>query len=119
MKKILFVDDNELLCHLCCDILRREHYLAIPAFSGQEALQRLDQDEFDIVVTDLKMEGMDGLQLARKVHERHPRLPIVMVTAYEAVKDEHIVACLEKAGLFPELLDTLKSLQPEPAAAPR
>jgi CheY-like chemotaxis protein len=119
MKKILFVDDNELLCHLCCDILRRERYLAIPAFSGPEALQRLEQDRFDIVVTDLRMEGMNGLELARAVHERRPGMPVVLVTAYDPVKDEHIVACLEKAGLFPDLLETLKTLHSEPVAAPR
>lgn len=119
MKKILFVDDNELLCHLCCDILRRERYFAIPAFSGPEALQRLEQDDFDIVVTDLRMDGMDGLQLARAIHERRPQMPVILVTAYDPVQDEHIVTCLEKAGLFPELLETLKSLQTDAVEAPR
>jgi CheY-like chemotaxis protein len=98
-KKILFVDDNEILCGLSCDILRRE---------GVEALERFTAGEFDMVVTDLRMEGMDGLALARAIYDRHPEVPVIMVTAYGPVEAPEIKTCLAKDGMFPALLDKIQ-----------
>jgi two-component system, NtrC family, response regulator len=108
MKTVLFVDDNQTLSRLSCDILRRQGYRAIPAFSAVEALEAFERDDFDLVVTDLRMENMDGLELARAIRERDPNMPIIMVTAYGPVKGEHIDVCLPKDGLFPALLEQIK-----------
>ncbi len=108
MKKVLFVDDNEILCRLTCDILRREGYEAVPAYDGVEALQRFNCDEFDIVVTDLRMQGMDGLALARAIHNRRPEVPVILVTAYGPVEAGEIKACLAKDGMFPTLLEKIQ-----------
>ncbi len=107
-KKILFVDDNEVLCGLTCDILNREGYEAVPAYDGVEALDRFTGDEFDIVVTDLRMSGMDGLALARAIHNRRPEVPVIMVTAYGPVQAGEIKTCLAKDGMFPTLLEKIQ-----------
>ncbi len=108
MKAVLFVDDNKTLSRLSCDILRRQGYRAVPAFSALEALEAFERDTFDLVITDMKMENMDGLELARAIRERDPNMPIIMVTAYGPVEGEHIDVCLPKDGLFPALLEQIR-----------
>ncbi len=122
MNAVLFVDDNQVLCRLSCDILRMEGYRAVGAYNAQEALEKLERERFDVVVTDLRMEGMDGLQLAHAIHNKHPKLPIIMVTAYEPVESKYLKACLPKERMFPTLLrhiqDCLTEAHP-PDASPK
>jgi DNA-binding NtrC family response regulator len=109
MKAILFVDDHQVLARLSCEILEMQGYRAVSAFDAAEALQKLDEEDFDIMVTDFRMEGVNGLELARKVHESHPQLPIIIVTGYDTVDvGQDAAACLQKENLFPELLDKIK-----------
>ena len=108
MKAILFVDDNEVLCRLTCDILRLEGYHAVPAYNAAQALKVFAEENFDIVVTDLRMQGMDGLELAREIHNKNPQLPVILVTAYGPVEGGHVRACLAKDNLFPTLLEKIR-----------
>ncbi len=107
-KKILFVDDNEILCGLSCDILRGQGYEAVPARDGFEALERFTGGKFDVVVTDLRMRRMDGLALARAIFERRPEVPVIMVTAYGPVEAREIKTCVAKDGMFPALLEKIE-----------
>jgi len=109
MKTILFVDDHEMLAQLSCEILEMHGYHAISANSGAEALGKFDQGNFDAVVTDLRMDGMDGLELARLIHQRQADLPVILITGYDPISDhKEIVTCLQKRELFPALIDELK-----------
>ena len=109
MKAILFVDDHQVLAKLSCEILEMQGYSAVSAASGEEALQKFEEQGFDILVTDFRMEGMNGLELARKVHERHPDVPVIIVTGYGPVEiGTDAAACLQKESLFPALLDKIK-----------
>ncbi len=109
MKAILFVDDHQVLAKLSCEILEMQGYRAVSAASGEEALQKFEEQGFDILVTDFRMEGMNGLELARKVHERHPDVPVIIVTGYGPVEiGTDAAACLQKENLFPALLDKIK-----------
>jgi len=92
MKAILFVDDHEVLARLSCEILEMQGYRAVCAASGAEALEKFAQEEFDLLVTDFRMEGMNGMELARKVHERTPDVPVIIVTGYGPVVGEAIAA---------------------------
>jgi DNA-binding NtrC family response regulator len=109
MKAILFVDDHEVLARLSCEILEMQGYRAVSAFNGEDALKKFNQDDFDILVTDFRMEGMNGVELARKVHEDHPEIPVIMVTGYGPVDGgKDVDACLQKEDLFPALLEKIK-----------
>jgi len=108
MKAVLFVDDNEVLCRLTCDILRLEGYRAVPAYNAAEALKVFDEENFDIVVTDMRMQGMNGLELAKEIHNKKPRVPVILVTAYEPVQGEDVRECLAKEELFPNLLGKIR-----------
>jgi len=109
MKAILFVDDHQVLARFSCEILEMQGYRAVFAFSGNEALKKFQEDHFDILVTDFRMEGMNGLELARKVHETHPQVPVIIVTGYGPVDiGTDALACLQKETLFPALLEKIK-----------
>jgi len=109
MKAILFVDDHEVLARLSCEILEMQGYRAVSAFNGEDALNKFNQEDFDVLVTDFRMEGMNGVELARRVHEDHPEVPVIIVTGYGPVDGgKDVAACLQKEDLFPALLEKIK-----------
>jgi CheY-like chemotaxis protein len=108
MKRILVVDDNVMLVRLACDILCTEGYHAVPATSAAEALEAFEKEEFDLLVTDFRMPGMSGLELARAIRDRNPQFPIIIMTAYEPVECEHVTLWLPKEYLFPGLVETIR-----------
>ena len=115
-KMILFVDDQELLARLSCDILRSHGYGAEPAYNGREALEKIKQQKFDILVTDFRMVGMNGLELARLVRLELPGLPVLIVSGYPPSEGSgEVNGWIQKeAGLFPALLNTIKQYIGEP-----
>ncbi|MBI3371869.1 MAG: response regulator [Betaproteobacteria bacterium] len=68
----------------------------ITAEGGQEALDKLAEGDFDVVYTDLRMPGMDGLEVAARVKQRKPRVPVVIVTGYGSAANE---ACAKVLGV--------------------
>ncbi|MBV9610409.1 MAG: response regulator [Acidobacteria bacterium] len=118
MRAILFVDDHEVLARLSCEILEMHGYRAVSAYNAQEALEKFDQEDFDILVTDFRMEGMNGLELARKVHAKSPQTPVIIVTGYGPIDGgKDVQACLQKEDLFPALLEKIKFFLGEAAPA--
>jgi CheY-like chemotaxis protein len=111
MKAILFVDDHEVLARLSCEILRMHGYRAEYAYNGNEALAKFEHDKFDLVVTDYRMEGMDGLELAKRIRQQAPELPVIIVTGYATLEEcDAVSAWVEKQNMFPELLDKINQL---------
>jgi CheY-like chemotaxis protein len=109
MKAILFVDDHQVLANLSCEILEMQGYRAVSAYGGEDALRKFEQDQFDVLVTDYRMEGMNGVELARKVHQKNPDIPVIVVTGYGPVEqDKDVATCLQKENLFPALIDQIK-----------
>jgi two-component system response regulator GlrR len=87
MASILIVDDDPMLLRLLSIRLREEGHQVLEAPSGAAALARLDQELPQLLITDLRMAGMDGLQLFDAIHRRHPLLPVLMLTAHATVPD--------------------------------
>jgi two-component system response regulator GlrR len=87
MARILIVDDDPALLRLLALRLQAEGHEAVQADSGEAALAQLDHALPSLLVTDLRMGGMDGLQLFEAVHRRHPLLPVVMLTAHGTIPD--------------------------------
>ncbi|MGH7830982.1 MAG: sigma-54-dependent transcriptional regulator, partial [Candidatus Binatia bacterium] len=83
--RILIVDDEENLTALFKRILQKEGYEPHCACSGIEALEKLERESFDLVITDLKMPGMDGLELLQRGKAVHSAVPFVMLTAYGTI----------------------------------
>lgn len=109
MKAILFVDDHEVLARLSCEILEMQGYKAVSAYNAEDALNKFDNESFDLLVTDFRMEGMNGLELAKKIHQKNPEVPVIIVTGYGPVDGgKEVKECLQKEELFPALLEKIK-----------
>src|SRR6185503_20593155 len=85
--KILFVDDDSDLRRLLALRLGAAGYEVETAESGTTALARLGNFEPDLVITDLRMEGMDGVALFEALRRRSPTLPVVFLTAHGTIPD--------------------------------
>ena len=108
MKAILFVDDHEVLARLSCEILEMQGYKAVSAYSAADALAKFDQQDIDIVVTDFRMEGMNGLELAEKIREKSPATPVIIVTGCGLIDPgENVETVLQKDNLFPEPIEKI------------
>jgi DNA-binding NtrC family response regulator len=109
MKSILFVDDHEVLARLSCEILETQGYRAVSAYNAQDALDKFKREKFDMLVTDFRMDGMNGLQLAQEIHATSPDIPVIIVTGYGHIEGgKDVSACLPKEQMFPALLDKIK-----------
>src|SRR4051812_20098090 len=87
MARILIVDDDPALLRLLSLRLRSEGHDVVEAASGEAALGVLDHELPQLLITDMRMGGMDGLQLFEAVHRRHPLLPVLMLTAHGTIAD--------------------------------
>lgn len=87
MARILIVDDDPALLKLLSMRLHYEGHTAIEAVGGVMALAALDLETPQLMITDLRMPGMDGLQLFEAVHRRLPLLPVLMLTANGTIAD--------------------------------
>ena len=81
---ILIVDDDRRMARTVRDILKVKGYQAETAFSGTEALERIKEAPFDCVLTDIKMPGINGVELYQAIKEIHPQLAVVLMTAYSS-----------------------------------
>ena len=84
--KILVVDDEERQREIYRDILQGEGYDAETAASGEAALKLLAQTRFDLVVTDLNLTGMTGLQLLSEIVVDDPTVAVIMITGYPSIQ---------------------------------
>jgi two-component system response regulator AtoC len=84
-KHILIVDDEPSIRKVLGAHLRRDGYDVTAAASGVEAIETLQEEGADLVITDLRMPGMDGLELLRWVKQSYPGLPVIMLTAHGTV----------------------------------
>jgi len=81
-KSILVVDDDNDICSTLVDIFNAEGYNAECAYDAGAALEKIQANSFDILLTDIRMENIDGLQLIKKVTQINPKIIIFMMTAY-------------------------------------
>jgi DNA-binding NtrC family response regulator len=86
-ERILIVDDEDGMRRLLSRVLTREGYETSAVGSGAEALRLVASERFDLVVTDIKMPEMDGLQLLAELKEYEPSLPIIVITAYGTIEN--------------------------------
>lgn len=93
---ILVVDDEAAIRHFLIRVLEREGYQVAAAADGQEALQVLETSRFDLLLTDLKMDRLDGVSLLREATERYPNLAIILLTGHATV--ESAVAALRRGA---------------------
>jgi len=96
--RILVVDDDRGICQSLREILENDGCDVDIAHDGIEALECIEKSEFDLVLSDVVMPNMDGHELYLSLHERHPGLPVLMMTAFHYDKD-HIIKRSRMKGL--------------------
>ena len=99
METILVVDDEKNYTAVLRAVLEEEGFETFIANSGAEALEVLDHEDIQLVITDMKMPGMDGLALLEKIKQRTPDLPVIIMTAHGTV-DKAVEAMQKGAYTF-------------------
>lgn len=88
MKKILVADDEMAIRLLYSEELKEEGYEVYTAANGREALEIIEKVPLDLVILDIKMPEMDGIEALRQIKEKKPGLPVVLSTAYGDYKQD-------------------------------
>lgn len=83
--QILVVDDEEITLKNLERILKKEDYIVVTAPSGAEAIKKLDTSDFDVVLTDLKMENIGGIDVLEKAKGKYPDTQVIMITGYASL----------------------------------
>lgn len=85
MKKILVVEDDNTIHKIIEDILKKEHYIVISAYSGTEAISIIENDNIDLILLDLMLPGINGEDIVKKVNKT---LPIIVISAKTSSVDK-------------------------------
>jgi CheY-like chemotaxis protein len=86
-KKILIVDDEKLVRWTIQQSMVEENFRFVSASTGTEAIEKMREEPFDIVITDFVMPGSNGIEVARSARQLHPDSKIIMITAHESMLD--------------------------------
>lgn len=101
-KKVLFVDDESKILKSYNRMLRKKPWQILTALSGEKALELLNKEEIDLVITDIKMPNMHGIDLIKRIRKIDAKIPIVICSGYHGMKEDDnirfydIAAFLEK-----------------------
>lgn len=104
--KILIVDDEEVVRSGVARVLKRKALEVSMASDGLEALEMMTEESFDVVFLDIKMNGMDGMEVLRQIRRDHPAVLVIMITGFPSV--ETAVECL-KAGAVDYLMKPFRA----------
>ena len=114
MTKILLVEDDANQALLYQQELEADGYKVALAQNGREAVDMVENTHPDLVIMDISMPGMDGIEAMGRVLSRHNKLPVILNTAYAAYKDNFLSwsadAYVIKSSDIDELKDTIKKL---------
>ncbi len=83
--RVLVVDDDPIICHLIEEVLVQEGYTVDVSFSGIDALQMIQIYNYHLLITDLEMPGIDGLELIQKVKKQNTEIRAIMITGNTTV----------------------------------
>lgn len=112
MKTLLIVDDDTSLQKLYCEEFETDGYRVMLAGSGEQALDLLEDSRPDLVIMDIRMEGMDGLAAMREILKRDSHIPVILNSAYSNFKSDFgswsAEAYVVKSGDLTELKDEVK-----------
>lgn len=128
--RILVVEDEEIVRNLLYDTLSKTGYKVKAALDGQDAITQIEKELFEIVITDLKMPGMDGIELLRRIQKINQDICVLIITAYSTVESavsamklgaydyickpfehEEIKVIIEKAVVRQRLLQELRMVK--------
>lgn len=95
MKAILIVDDEKNLLKLYEKEFAEEGYRVVTASSGSEALQKIQKDPFDLVILDIRMPDLNGVETLKKIMESTSKVPVILNSAYTSYRDNFLTWAAE------------------------
>lgn len=109
-RKVLVVDDDPVIGRSFDRVLSDKGYAVSTAVNGREALDKLRREDIDVVFTDIKMPGMDGIEITERIREKRPWIPVVIITGYGTAANEAKAEAAGAAGflhkpLSPEMIE--------------
>lgn len=102
--RVLIVEDDEIIRDFLQDSLEMKGFVPTWARDGVEALASLERNEVDLVLSDVRMPELDGIELTRRIAERFPGLPVVLITGIHAEERERILAESGAKAVLPKPL---------------
>jgi DNA-binding response OmpR family regulator len=107
MKKILIVDDEEGIQILYQEEFEQEGYEVVSAMTGEDALVKFDAEQPDLVILDIQMPGINGIEVLRQMKSKNPKLPVILSSAFSEYKqdlgawasDEYVVKSADMTAL--------------------
>ena len=94
--RILVVDDDRQTTDMLVQWLEKRGYRAVGAYGGQEGIEAFDQGDYDLVIADLVMPGMDGMALLEAIKARDPRMAVLMISGFGTI--EKAVEAIKKGA---------------------
>ena len=87
-KKILIVDDNYINCLFLSETLKKEGLVTTKAHSGEEAVDLCKNSDFDVVLMDISMKGIDGYEAMKQIKTKKPHIPVIIQTGYAILEEK-------------------------------
>ena len=85
MPKILIIEDDAAFCQMLQKFLTKKEYQVTTSYNAQEGIEKFKNDDFDIVITDLRLPNYDGIQLLSDIKNTNPKIPVLVMTGYAEV----------------------------------
>lgn len=108
MKKILLVEDEKMLGLLYEEELTKEGYTVIVVHDADSAMEKVKSEKFDLIITDIRMPGKDGIELIASIMGMRKDIPIIINTAYQSYKDDFMTWAADAYIIKSSSLDELK-----------
>jgi len=105
MKRILIVEDNKLIRRALKEALGSEDFELLEGENGKQALAKFEENQIDLVILDIKMPDMDGLEVLRKIRVVNKDLPIIIITAYKGLEKDPEIALGNVSGFIIKPID--------------
>ena len=111
-KQILIVDDNPNMSALLAEMLEIYDYESVKACDGEDALVKLEENKFSLVITDMRMPNMTGIELLEVIKKKYPKLPVVIISGYTVVATESDDVAVKPDGFLakPFLMSDIEKL---------
>jgi len=109
MKKLLIVEDEDALCLLYEEELSREGYAVTTARNAEQGLEALNREPFDLIITDIRMPGRDGVEFITQIMGLRKDIPIIINTAYQSYKEDFMTWAADAYIVKSSSLQELKS----------
>ena len=113
MARVLALDDESTILVVLSALLKADGHEVVTLAGGNEAVEAIETQEFDLLISDVRMDPIDGFQFLKLAKKVHPEMPVIMITAYYSLEKAKEMtrmgafACLKKPFDLPQLQDVV------------